>query len=220
MSNNICIAVADDHMLFRKGVIELVSGFEGMEVVTEACDGQELIENIQKGDIMPDVCLLDIRMPRLNGYEALPMLRSKWKDMRILVLSMHDHDYSVISMLRMGAAGFINKDVSPDILQHAITTAYQTGYYHSDIEPRMFASLAYQGKKDVVQLSRRELTFLNYCCSDMTYEEIARKLDISVRTVDGYRENLFRKFNIHSRAGLVVFAMQSGLIRDIGGFSH
>ncbi|RYD57559.1 MAG: response regulator transcription factor [Sphingobacteriales bacterium] len=214
MPHTISIAIADDHMLFRKGVVEIVSGFEGMRIVAEAGDGHELIALLTDRKDPPDLCLLDIRMPRMNGYDVLPVLKQNWPSIRVLVVSMYDHDYSVLSMLRMGASGFINKDISPEELEHAIRTAHQTGYYHSDIQPDMMAGIIYQHKKNKAHLSKRELEFLHYCCSEMNYETIAQKLNISVRTVDGYRESLFRKLNIHTRAGLVVFAMQSGLLSD------
>jgi two-component system invasion response regulator UvrY len=211
MPDKIRLAVADDHMLFRKGLIELLTGFEDLQVIIEAADGRELIDKIAAAEVLPDICLLDLKMPRMNGYEALPLLRTRW-NMKVLVLSMYDHDFSVLAMIHNGAAGFINKDTSPDALYDAILSIHKTGTCKLPYDLRDKADL-YRGKKEaVVSLTPREIEFLSYCCTELTYSEIAVKMSLSVRTIEGFRETLFEKLGIHNRPGLVTFALDCGLV--------
>lgn len=211
MGQTIKLAIADDHLLFRRGVISILNAFPDIELVAEASNGSELIEKIERAKQLPDVCLLDLRMPILDGYHTMPVLRSRW-DIGVLVLSMHDHDFSVIQMLELGAKGFINKDCTPDMLHAAIRSVYDAGFYHSELS---IGSLKkYRDKMTL--LTEKEIIFIHYCCSELTYDAIAKKMTVSPRTVDGYRDALFHKLNVKTRTALALFAYKTGIVHPSG----
>ena len=207
------IALADDHAILRKGVAELLSGFEDMEVVAEAANGRELLARLEQAKELPDVCIVDINMPEMNGYETAAAIRKNWPGIKILALSMYDTELNIIKMLRSGANGYILKDNDPEDLRIAITQVYKNGFYHSElVTGRMLHLLHDPEKKAVLDLSERELNFLKLCCTELTYKEIADQMFLSPRTIDGYREALFDKLKITSRTGLVIYAIKAGMV--------
>lgn len=205
------VALADDHTILRKGVAALISQFNDMKVVIEAENGQVLIEKVRVAPIPPDVFILDINMPIMNGYDTATNLKKVNPDSKILALSMYDTEMSIIRMLRCGANGYILKDADPTELCTAINHLYNQDYYHSDLITSKRLRAAYDNKPEST-LSERELSFLSLCSQELTYKEIAERMYVSPRTVDGYRESLFMKLNIKSRTGLIVYAIKTGLV--------
>ncbi len=207
----ILVAVADDHAIVRKGIIELINNFGNFKVIIEAANGQELIEKITTAEQLPNIVLLDINMPELNGFETAAIIKREWSDIKMLALSMHDHEYSIIKMLRNGAHGYILKGMEPEELKDALQQVSQQQYYHSNfVSGRLFNAI-HTNKKNEFNLSQKEMEFLSYCCTDMTYKEIGVKMELSQRTVEGYRDALLDKLKVRSRSGLVVFAINMGL---------
>lgn len=131
--NKIKIAIADDHGLFRKGLSEIVAGFDNMSIVFEAGNGAELLEQLKKVAQPPDICILDINMPLMNGYETAAALTKEWPAIKILALSMYDTEFNIIKMLKAGARGYVLKDAEPKELQKALNTIYEDGFYHSEL---------------------------------------------------------------------------------------
>lgn len=213
MSDSIKIAMADDHTLVRKGMEELIDDFEGMEVILSANNGQELINKLSALNELPDVCLLDINMPELNGFETAKKIKAQWPDIKILAVSVYDSEFNIIGMLRAGAGGYILKDAEPDALHKAIKGIYENGFYHSElVTGKIIHQIISQPEEvNTTQLSEKEINFLKYCCSEMTYKEIADKMGVSHRTIDSYRDQLFAKLNIRSRTGLVMYALKTGI---------
>lgn len=207
------VALADDHTMFRKGIVGLLKSSGKFEVVAEAGNGSELIELIGALDQHPDVCLLDVNMPVLDGYDTLIALKKKYPLMKFLALTMYDHEFIIIKMLRNGANGYLLKEDDPDELKRAIEYIYHKDFYHSELVSGRLISILKQGVDyNQVLLSSNEQVFLEYCCTELTYKEIAEKMKLSVRTVEGYRDSLFDRLNVKSRTGLVIYALKHGIV--------
>ncbi|MBL7690497.1 MAG: response regulator transcription factor [Flavipsychrobacter sp.] len=213
MSEKIRLALADDHNLFRKGVEELIEDFDNMEVVASVANGRELIDRLSAAKELPDVCLLDINMPEMNGFETAKKIKELWPDIKILAVSVYDSEFNVLGMLRAGAGGYILKDTQPQVLRVAIESLYKNGFYHSELVTGkiLHQFMTKPKEQSSVELSENEQLFLKHCCSELTYKEIADMMKISHRTIDGYRDQLFLKLNIKSRTGLVLYALKTGI---------
>jgi DNA-binding NarL/FixJ family response regulator len=213
MSHKIKVALADDHNLFRKGVEELIEDFENIEVLYSEENGKKLIARLMAAPELPDVCLLDINMPEMNGFETAAKIKELWPDIKILAVSVYDSEFNIIGMLRAGAGGYILKDSQPDILKNAIESLYKNNFYHSELVTGKILHQIISKPKEMATtgLNENELRFLKLCCSELTYKEIADAMKISHRTIDGYRDNLFEKLNIKSRTGLVLYALKTGI---------
>jgi hypothetical protein len=184
-----------------------------MTVILEAGNGRELIEKLSAADTLPDICIVDINMPEMNGYETASEIRKHWPDVKILALSMYDTELNIIKMLRSGANGYVLKDSDPEDLRVAITRICKDGFYHSElVTGRMLNILFDPNGKMNTEINDRELTFLRLCSTELTYKEIADQMCLSPRTIDGYRENLFKKLNITTRTGLAMYAIKAGVV--------
>lgn len=207
------VAIADDHQLIRRGICDILKSRD-IDVLFEAKNGKEMVEYAEKNH--PNVVLMDCNMPVMNGWDATLALKTASPNTKVLALSMLDDDLSVIRMLRSGARGYLLKDADPDIIVEAIHSVFKTGYFHSDfVSTRMMKAMS-SGMLDDPEnedgFNERELTFLELACTELTYKEIADKLSVSPRTVDGYRDSLFTKLGVKSRVGLVVHAIKYELI--------
>jgi two-component system invasion response regulator UvrY len=206
------IALVDDHVLMRRGLVELVKSFKH-DVIFEADNGQDFINKLDSQGL-PDLVMLDINMPVMDGFALAAWVRQHHPTLKILILSMFDDDISVIRMLRLGAKGFVLKDCEPTDLRKAIEGLLLKGYYHSEIVSNiLLQNIAEKDQGTFWTLSDKELQFLELACTEMTYKEIAQKMHVSHRTVDDYRDELYRKLNIKSRVGLVIFAVRQGLCK-------
>jgi DNA-binding NarL/FixJ family response regulator len=201
------IAIADDHPIMRKGISDIISSFEGFNIPIQANDGRELIEQIAKAPILPDICILDISMPNLNGFETIKEIRKRWSSIKVLALSMYNNEFSIIKMLTSGANGYLPKNTNPQHLQRALAAIYYTGYYDSEQAIKNVS-----GPNQQLKFTEREVEFLGHCCSELSYRQIGELMGISVRTVEGYRDALFEKLDIKSRAGLVMYALRNGIM--------
>ena len=216
--SKIKVALADDHVLVRKGLAGIVNSFLNYEVILDASNGSELVEEFKKGQI-PDIVLMDINMPVMDGYVTTQWLKEAYPHIKVLALSMYDNEMAVIRMFRSGAKGYILKDSEPDELLLALDTLYSTGYYFSEsISEKLAFSLQenkHAGKNYVgnLPLTARELEFLTLACTEMTYKEIGKSMNVSPRTVDGYRDDLFLKLNLKTRVGLVLYAIKNNIVQ-------
>lgn len=211
MKSNIRIAIADDHAIFRQGIITIAKKY-GFQVVAEGDNGQELLDEIAILPQPPDVCILDINMPLMNGYTTLEAIRQRWPAVRVLALSMHEGELPIIRMLSGGANGYLPKDCSPRELKKAIETVVAEGFYHSElVDAHLLRAAEGGGLPQVPRITEKEQTFLSWCCRDMSYKEIAEQMGISPRTAESYAEILCGKLGVRSRIGLVIAAMQMGI---------
>jgi two-component system invasion response regulator UvrY len=210
------IVLVDDHALLRNGLASLVRSL-GHEVLFEADNGKHFIENL-KPDFLPDIVLLDINMPEMDGYQTANWIKANQPSVKTLALSMYDDENAIIRMLKSGAKGYLLKDSEPSELQAAIVAIMDKGYYYSDLVSGKLINainkMDDEGNdlKNLIKLTNRELDFLKFTCTELTYKEIADELCVSPRTVDGYRCDLFEKLHVKSRIGLVIYAIKNGIV--------
>lgn len=208
------IALVDDHILLRNGLAGMLKE-AGYQVVFEADNGKEFLDKLQHHP-EPDIVLLDINMPVMDGYATAGWIKKKRPDMKVLALSMYDEEDAIIRMLKNGARGYILKDAHPSELKAAIQAILTKDFYYSEmVTGRLMRSIIDNGDEEKaaeLNLTERELTFLKLTASEMTYKEIAEQMHVSPRTVDGYRDDLFEKLNIKSRVGLVLYAIKHGIV--------
>ena len=160
--HGINIAYADDHDIVRKGIGELINSFADCNVRIEVSNGQELIDAMERSAILPDICLLDIFMPVMNGLEALIQIRKRWPDMKVLVLTGHNTDYYLIQMIRAGANGFMQKNCSPKELEIAIKSVHEHGIFHSEIMTYKFFHSVMMKEINLPSFTENEIEFLKY----------------------------------------------------------
>lgn len=210
------IALTDDHVLLRNGLAELVKS-QGHTVLFEADNGKDFISKLN-GGVLPEILLLDINMPEMDGYETAQWIKKNYPDIKVLALSMYDNETSIIRMLKCGARGYILKDSEPAELKAAIHALMEKGFYYSDlVSGKLMHAInkmddSGDGLKNLVPLSDRETDFLKYTCTELTYKEIADKMYVSPRTIDGYRDALFEKLHVKTRVGLVMYAIKHGIV--------
>ncbi len=218
MSEVIRIALADDEALFRKGLRSLLEDAADLQVVWEAEDGQDLLDKLGSMEVQPQVILLDLKMPRLTGIEAAKVVREKYPGLKIVVLSTYFSKAFIVNMIEIGAGAYLAKNTDPDMVIHTIREVSQKGFYYSGpvmevIREHVMAPHAPKPKTTFeVEITTREQEILQLICEQYTTSEIADKLFISPRTVDGHRNNLLEKLGCRNTAGLVVFAIQRQLV--------
>ena len=211
------IALADDHTVMRNGLATLLKGL-GYAILFEADNGKDLITKINK-DNLPDVALLDINMPVMDGYETAAWLKENFPEVKVLALSMYDDEAAIIRMLKNGAKGYVLKDSNIADVKTAIESVISKGYYQSDlVTGKLIHSInhldapAHSSIKELLKLNNKEIEFLKLACTEMSYKQIADKMFLSPRTVEGYRDTLFEKLGAKSRVGLVLFAIKNGIV--------
>jgi len=211
------IAIADDEALFRKGVAMLFADF-GASLAFEASNGVELIDQLNRADPLPDILLLDLNMPDMNGIEAAKVIQQQYPDLKFIVLSTYYSKVFIVNMIELGAAAYLAKNASPEEMEQTIKEVAAKGFYYDQrvlevIRENMLKKTRPPFKTPFgVTLSEREKEVLQLICEEMTTTEIAEKLFISPRTVDGHRNNLLQKLDCRNTAGLVIIAMQEQLV--------
>ena len=211
------VALIDDHVLLRNGLANLIESFGDYKVLFQADNGQQFIDTLRKG-VVPDIALIDINMPIMDGHETAIWIRKNHYNINVLALSMYDDENSIIKMFKAGAKGYILKDCDPSELKIALQALVTKGFYYSEmITGKLIHTINTSDEREmlakkIIKLNEREITFLKLACTEYTYKEIADKMFVSSRTVDGYRDSLFEKLNVKSRVGLVMYAIKNGII--------
>ncbi len=214
----IYIALADDEALFRKGMALLIEDFDGMEVLFEATNGKDLLNQLSEQSPLPDVIILDLKMPVLNGIETAKILGAEYPQIHVITLSTYFSKAFVTNMLEIGAAAYLAKNTAPEDVEKTIQTVVEKGFCYTDpvmeiIRENMTGKKQYRKPSFEIKLTNRENEVLQLICEQLTNTEIAGKLFISVRTVDGHRNNLLQKLNCRNTAGLVAYAIQQQLVK-------
>ncbi|MCG2613921.1 response regulator transcription factor [Terrimonas sp. NA20] len=214
--NKYKVALVDDHVLLRRGLAALVDSFDEFSVIFQADNGEQMQQKINSDDL-PDLVLLDINMPKMDGYASALWLKQKYPLIKIMALSMYDNENAVIRMFKAGAKGYILKDCEPQELRSALLSIMERGYYYSELVTGKLIHSINKLEEDndirnMTQLNDREIQFLKLVCTEMTYKEIAEQMFLSPRTIDGYRDALFDKLNIKTRVGLVMYAIKNGFV--------
>lgn len=213
------IALVDDHLLLRNGLAVVINSYEGYRVVFEAGNGIEFIQKLKENEL-PDIVLLDISMPYMNGYETAEWIKKNYPSIKVLVLSMLEDERSVIRMLQYGARGYITKGSDPKELKTALDTLSKKGMYFNQL---VYQNLVGNIRNQLAEplddsiilmgLKEKEKDFLRRTCSDKSLKEIAADMYLSPRTIDDYRDTLFEKLQVTRRTGLVLFAIRAGLVK-------
>jgi len=206
------VAIVEDHLLLSQAIASLVSTFNNFEVSSICNNGQEFIQELKQKKNHPDIVLMDVNMPILNGVETTTILKKDFPDVKVLALSVDESDGMIIKMLRAGARGYLLKDAEKDVLKKALEEVLAHGYYHTAHVSTILVNALTTKEKSKLELKDRELEFLQFACTELTYREIAEKMFLSPKTIDGYRDTLFQKLNIKNRVGLVIFAIKNNLV--------
>ncbi|MBO9729575.1 MAG: response regulator transcription factor [Chitinophaga sp.] len=211
------IVIVDDHTMFRRGLKALIDFFEDYTVLFDAANGRDFIRQL-KPDSPPDIVLLDITMPEMDGYETAAWLQNHHPDIAVLALSTMDSETAIIRMIRQGVKGYILKDADPLELKFAFNEVLTQGYFFNDLVTRKVMRSINQlvqenDKASQQKITDREKTFLKLACSEKSYNDIAKEMFLSERTIDGYREALFKKFGVSTRVGLVIYAIKNQLVQ-------
>jgi two-component system, NarL family, invasion response regulator UvrY len=210
------VALADDHIILRNALAGLIDSFEGCRVINQSSNGKEIIEAITQG-VVPDVIILDLNMPVMDGFETAGWVNKNFPQVHTLMLTMYDSELSLIRLLQAGVKGFLKKDIHPSELKFAIQSVIQSGFYYSSHTTGKLVNLFRNNKEGStvlqnVMLSEQEIAFLRLACSDLTYKEIAQRMELNPRSIDTLRDHLFVKLDVKSRVGLAMVAIKNGVV--------
>jgi DNA-binding NarL/FixJ family response regulator len=210
------VLLADDHALLRDALATLINSFDDFHVIATASNGREVQSALTNGP-QPDVILLDLNMPLMDGFETAKWLHDQHPGIGILILTMYDSEIALIRLLQSGVKGFLKKDTHPNELRTALKSVAEKGYYYSHDTTGKLANLFQrntdnQNYIEKAMLTEKELEFLRLASTDLTYKEIAANLNISPRAIDGYRDTLFDKLDVKSRVGMAIYAVKNGIV--------
>ncbi|MDR3026547.1 response regulator transcription factor [Chryseobacterium sp.] len=206
------IVIVDDHILIAKALEGIIGNFNEFEVIYVCENGKDLIQKIEEGNTIPDIILLDISMPIMDGFETAAWLTKNHPAIKIMALSMQGDDNSVIKMIKSGAKGYLLKNTHPRDLETALTRLNSDGFFYPDWASKIiFSNLNKETESEIaVRISDREKEFLKYTVTELSYKEIADRMCCSPRTVESYRDQLCEKLDLKTRVGLAVFAIKNG----------
>jgi DNA-binding NarL/FixJ family response regulator len=217
MDNSIKIILVDDEVLFRKGISFLLEREKNMDVIFEASNGNELISFLKENSNHPDIVMIDLKMPLLNGVEAAKIIHKDFPSIKIIALTSYDSKSFVVNMIDVGVVSYLIKNATPQELLTTINEVASKGFYYNDYVMQVIHENALLTKKtksrfDNNFLTNRELEVLQYICSQKNTVEIGELLFISPRTVEGHRNNLLLKTECKNIAGLVVYAIENKIV--------
>jgi two-component system, NarL family, response regulator DegU len=212
---NICLV--DDHTLFRKAMMRLLATFGRIGDITDAENGQVCLDLLKKAPVLPDVVLLDLDMPVMNGVDTAEAIRQKYPDLKIIILTMHDNQRYMMHMIELGVHSFLLKDCSADELERAIHAVVDKEYYHNDL---MVAALRRSVKvkserpsfNKLVELTDREREIFMLICAEMSLKDISTKLSVSERTIHAHKSNIQQKLNLKNTVSMIKFAYENGFL--------
>ena len=202
-------------LLIAKAITSIVEQFKGYEVLYECENGNALIEKFKQPKNIPDIVLMDISMPVMDGFETTSWLKDNHPEVLVMALTMQGDDDSLMKMIKNGAKGYLQKNVHPVELEKALRSMTEKGFYYPDwATSRVLHSIASEDKaSDGIELSPREQEFLQYACTELTYKEIGEKMFCSPRTVESYRDSLFEKLGVKTRIALALYAVKVGIYK-------
>lgn len=214
--NQIKVAIADDHQIFRKGVILSLRSYTNIRFVLEAENGDELLAGL--AEAQPDVILMDLRMPGKDGIETTKAVNKLYPNMHVLVLTMYEDERFVTHLMENGANGYLLKSSDPSEIKKAIFEVFTKGYYLNNFVNRILLKKSHNKVKAIptlnseIQISDKEKQVIRLLCMEYTAQEIAKEMEISARTVEAIKDRLMERFGVKNSVGLVFFAMKNSLI--------
>jgi len=209
------IAIVDDHQLVSKALESMISMKENFKVIMNSGNGENFLEELENAEDFPDVVLMDINMPVKNGIETTEILSKTHPAIKVIALTMEDNEKVIIQMLKAGAKGYLLKDMAPEVLFEAVDIVSKEGTFYTDIVDQSLLNVqSLEEEKDNIfkKFRENEIEFMTLACSELTYKEIAEKMFVSPRTVDGYRDSVFTKLGVKTRVGIVLFMMKNNLV--------
>jgi DNA-binding NarL/FixJ family response regulator len=214
--NNIKIAIADDYKIYRDGLKVGLSADNKLEIIAEADNGEDLMKILETNS--PDVILMDLKMPIMDGMEATKLIRQKYPSIKVLVVTMYEDDKFIIHLMENGANGYLLKNTEPDEIIKSIYAVHENGYYFNDVVNKaLLKKLILKNNlkpsfNQNIDLTEREQEVLKMICEEKTAAEIAKEIFLSPRSVEGIRQRLIEKIGVRNTAGLVMFAVKNGLV--------
>lgn len=205
------ITIVDDHLLFSQSLSFLIGSFKEFTVIGNYNNGKEFINAFSKDTERPDIVLLDVNMPIMDGHETLKWLKTNNPELKVLALSVNDDEETIMKMITNGAKGYLLKDTHPNIFKEALLDVYNKGFYYSEMVSGFLINKL-GSNENKITLKEREIEFIKLACTEKTYKEIADEMYLSPKTIDGYRENLFQKLEIKTRIGLVLYAIKHKIV--------
>lgn len=209
------LVIVEDHLLIAKAIANIIDSFKNYKVLYEADNGLALIEKFKQQKNIPDIVLLDISMPKMDGYETARWLQQNHPAIQVMALTMQNEEQALIKMIKAGAKGFLHKNIHPAELEQALDFLIDKGYYFPDWATGKILNNISNPESNIekpVVFTPNEIKFLQYAATELTYKEIGEKLFCSSRTVEGYRDALFEKLGLKTRIGLVVYAIKNKII--------
>lgn len=205
----ITLGLVDDHTLFLTSLPHLIRTFTGFDVIVSATSGPALLERMALLPEQPDIVLVDVEMDEMSGMEVVRRIAGLYPLVKQVALTMKDDDVTIIGMLRAGCCAYLLKEIDPAELERALLEVFNTGFYNADSSNIRYRRLARTAQEvPGILLTARESVFVQLASSDLTYRQIAAEMNLSERTIDGYRESLFEKFKVQSRVGMVLEALR------------
>ncbi|MFY0631811.1 MAG: response regulator transcription factor [Flavobacteriaceae bacterium] len=204
------VVIVDDHTLLSQAIGAMVDTFDKFKVLYTCKNGKELTEKFSNSPKnIPDVVLMDINMPVMNGIETTEWITKNHETVHVMALSVEDADTTILKMLKAGAVGYLLKDTEKSVLEHALVEVVENGFFHTkNVTNLLLQSISGNGKR-TLEFKENELTFMKFACTELTYKEIADRMCLSPKTIDGYRDVLFTKLNVKNRVGLVMYAIKN-----------
>ncbi|MFK8059648.1 MAG: response regulator [Polaribacter sp.] len=204
------VVIVDDHTLLSQAIAGMVNTFDKFKVLYTCKNGQELIDKLSESPKhIPDVVLMDINMPIMNGIETTEWLTKNHPLVDVMALSVEDADTTILKMLKAGAIGYLLKDTEKLVLENALIEIVENGFFHTKNVTNLLMQSLSGKSNDNITFKDREITFMKYACTELTYKEIADKMCLSPKTIDGYRDVLFTKLNVKNRVGLVMYTIKN-----------
>ena len=204
------IVIVEDHTLLSQALESLVNSFRHFKVLYTCINGRDLLNKLRDIPLKPEIILMDVNMPVLNGINATQLVKEEYPNIDVVALSVDENEDTIVKMLKAGACSYLVKDVEKSILEIALGEVIRNGYYHTKKVSNILVKLLHPNNKHLrTGLKERELEFIKYACSELTYKEIATKMYLSPKTIDGYRSNLFQKLDAKNRVGLVIYAIKN-----------
>ncbi|HET6721913.1 MAG TPA: response regulator transcription factor [Chitinophagaceae bacterium] len=210
------LAIADDYKIYREGLKKCIANDTSLEVIFEADNGEDLIAGFEKQ--LPDVVIMDLKMPIMDGMEATQIIRKKFPSVKVLVVTMYEDDKFIIHLMEIGANGYLLKNADPDEIRKSIYAVHENGYYFNDlVNKALLKKLVIKNNikpsfNQNVEFSEREHEVLKLICEEKTAAEIAKEIFLSPRSVEGIRQRLIEKVGVRNTAGLVMFAIKNGIV--------
>lgn len=203
------VVIVDDHTLLSQAIQAMVNTFNKFTVLYTCKNGKELVDKFSYQENIPNIVLMDINMPIMNGVETTEWISKNHSKVNVMALSVEDEEYTILKMLKAGAAGYLLKDTEKAVLEKALIEIAENGFYHTKSVTNILMNSLLGNEVKEIDITDKERQFLKLSCTELTYKEIADQMCLSPKTIDNYRNSLFNKLNVKNRVGMVTYAIKN-----------